>query len=319
MELYKKYRPQTLDDIKGNKVVVQTLKGYDELPHSILLVGNPGCGKTTIGRIIAHDMLGCKGIDYKELDSAVFRGIDTVREVRKQMQYSAVESDCRVWLIDEVHMLGTGGNSPKNAAQQALLKSLEDTPEHVYFILCTTNPEMLIPTIKDRCTTLKVENLSDDSMGSLLKDITKQEEKRLYKKVKQQIIQDAQGHPRRALKVLEKVLCLDDKRLMLKAAVAEGIKVSKTNELCQALLKGFEWKKVSKILKGLKAESPENIRQSVMGYLTAGILDQWAFNYSFDPGYIISWFYDKNTYDTGFNGIVFCCYCISEEVESPYI
>lgn len=317
MELYKKYRPKTLDQIVGNQQIIKILKGYDKLPQSILLTGNPGCGKTTVGRIIANNLLNCSGLDFIELDSAVFRGIDTVREIRKQMLYTSKRNRC--WLMDEVHMLGTGGNSPKNAAQQALLKSLEDTPKNTFIILCTTNPEMLIPTIRDRCTTLKLENLTDEQMGVLIKSVTKKEKKKLFVTVKKQIIQDAQGHSRRALKVLEKVLCLREKDLMLKAAISEGIKISKTNELCQALLKGFEWKKISNILKGLKTESAENIRQSIMGYLTAGIIDQWAFKYSVDPAYILSWFYDKNTYDTGFNGIVFCCYCICQEIESPYI
>ena len=99
-------------------------------------------------------MLGCRGGDYREIDSADFRGIDTIREIRKQIQYLPIESDCRMWLLDEVHML----TAP---AQEALLKALEDTPKHVYFALCTTEPQKLIKTIKGRCTHYTVDLLNE--------------------------------------------------------------------------------------------------------------------------------------------------------------
>ena len=132
MSLYLQYRPIELSQLKGNADIVATLEGMldnrTSCPHAFLLHGPTGCGKTTIGRIIASS-LGCKDSDFTEVDSADFRGIDTIREIRKSSQFMPTHGDVRVWLIDECHKM-------TNDAQNALLKILEDTPTHIYFVLC---------------------------------------------------------------------------------------------------------------------------------------------------------------------------------------
>jgi DNA polymerase-3 subunit gamma/tau len=315
MELYKKYRPQSLKEIHGNKETVNsltTLFEKNELPHSILLTGPKGCGKTTLGRIIKNE-LGCRDFDYKELDTAVFRGIDTVRDIRQQMMFSPVQSPCRVWLLDEVHSLGRGADSAKNEAQNAFLKSLEDTPEHVYFILCTTNPEMLISTIKSRCVEFKVQALSDMEMTGLIKKVLKKEKEQIPSSVTKSIVKYAEGSPRNALQLLEKVFHLNDEKEMLYLVKSESQdQAGAVNALCQALLKGEKWDKVKGILSALKNDDPESIRRGIIGYAGAVLL-----NGNESASLILGWFLYKNTYDSGFPLITQFCYNIVTGIEPP--
>lgn len=298
--LYTKYRPATLDSVYGNEGVVDSIRGLlanlDSAPHSYLLTGPTGCGKTTVGRIISN-LLGCVGADYIEIDSADFRGIDTVREVRKQAFYKPLEGRCRVWLVDECHKL-TGD------AQNALLKILEDPPKHVYFILATTDPQKLIPTIKGRCVTYQMSQLNDTQMYRLLRKIVKKEGEELEKEVYDQIIQDSLGHPRNAINVLEQVLkSPSETRVELAKRSAE--EQSQVIELCRALIGGKRWKEISLILTGLKDQDPESIRRAVLGYCQTVLLSKDDMKAGLIMEYMIEPFYN-----TGFPGLVFACYSI---------
>ena len=176
MSLFNKYRPTSFDEIKGNKQIISSLPELlqkDDRPHSFLIHGPTGCGKTTIGRIIANE-LGCVGSDFREVDSADFRGIDTIREIRKNSLFKPLEGKVRVWLIDECNKL-------TNDAQNALLKILEDSPPHVYFVLCTTDPQKLIPAIKGRCAQYQVAPLLERELFGLLRKIARDEGETLEK------------------------------------------------------------------------------------------------------------------------------------------
>ena len=299
MSLYHKYRPTTFDEIIGNTDVVASLKAVlrkEDKPHSFLFHGPTGCGKTTLGRIVATE-LGCKGSDFREVDSADFRGIDTIREIRRVSGYKAIEGSCRVWLLDECHKLS-------NDAENALLKALEDTPSHIYYILATTDPEKLIPTIKGRCAQFQVGLLNESEMMTLLRRVVKAEGESLQKIVYEQIILDSQGHPRNALQILEQVLAVEpDKRLAVAQKSAET--QSQTIELCRALLNNSGWKLVASILKELKQEDPESVRRAVLGYcnsvLLAGENERAAklMEMMLEP-----------TYNTGWPGITFACYAV---------
>lgn len=301
--LYLKYRPNTLDEIVGNEEVVQLLKNQlsgnsnQPLPRAILFHGPTGCGKTTLGRILARE-LGVKGADLCEIDSADFRGIDAIREIRKQSAYKPLESPYRVWILDEVHRL-TGD------AQSALLKALEDTPAHVIYILCTTDPQKLLPTIRGRCAQYQVRQLTDDEMMALLRRIVKAEKESLRKEVYTQIIQDAMGHPRNALQILAQVLSVSEEQ-RLKVARRTAELQSKTIELCRALITHASWKKVSSILKGLKNEDPEGIRRAVLGYCQAILLGDRP-----DPAAaMVIQEFTEPFFNTGFPGLTYACYCI---------
>jgi DNA polymerase-3 subunit gamma/tau len=300
MSLYQKYRPDSLDQVKGNAEIIQTLKNMlskpESCPHAFLLTGPTGCGKTTLGRIIAKE-LGCIGSDYREIDSADFRGIDTVREVRRNSQYKGAEGSTRVWLIDECH-------SMTKDAQEALLKILEDTPAHVYFILCTTEPQKLKETLKGRCSLFQVTTLSESQLFGLLRRIVRDEQETLEKEIYDTIIQESLGHPRNAIQILEQVLNtpIDQRK---EIAIKSAAEIVQSIELCRALIRNAAWKEISSILTGLKDQEPEEIRRQVLGYCQAILLK------SDNPlcGLIMEMFIEP-FYNTGFPGLVFACYSI---------
>jgi DNA polymerase-3 subunit gamma/tau len=299
MSLYNKYRPLSLDKIKGNENLIdsiQTLVAKEDPPHAFLLTGPTGCGKTTIARIIAS-MLDCNGGDLKEMDSAQFRGIDSVREIRSNSSYKALEGKNRGWLIDECHKL-----TPD--AQNAALKILEDPPPHVFFFLCTTEPEKLIDTIKGRCIVIKVQTLNDAEMFKLLREVARAEKVKLEQEIFDQIIQDSFGHPRNALNILEQVLSASPEK-RLNVAKQTALEQTESIALCQALLKDSPWKMVSNILKGLSGLEPENVRRHVLGYCSAVLL-----NKDNPKAAIIIEAMIPSVYYTGWPGLVFACYTI---------
>ena len=314
-----KYRPKSFETFLGNEETVKsltTLLKRDKLPNSIMITGPRGSGKTTLGRILKKE-LGCSKHDYKEMDSAVFNGIDTVRKIREELIYTPKKGDVKVYLIDEVHMLGVGGDSKKNKAQSAMLKSLEEPPDYVYFILITTNPEMVISTIRSRCTEFTVSGLSKEDTYLLLKKICKKEKAEVGVKIFKKIYSISQGLPRDSISLLSKVIHLETEKKMLRMLQAENLQENAViKDLCQELMKGGEtggdWDKVRKILKGLKDKKPEDIRRAVLGYANATLL-----NGNGHASYILGWMLYKPTYDSGFPLITQFCFNIVNRIEPP--
>jgi DNA polymerase-3 subunit gamma/tau len=305
MALYHKYRPDSFEKIIGNEDAITALQSTlkkDDKPHAFLIHGETGCGKTTLGRIIAKE-LDCKGLDFREVDSADFRGIDTIRDIRKQSVFKPLESPCRVWLLDECHKLSVD-------AMNALLKALEDPPPTVYYILCTTDPQKLLTTIRGRCSQYKVNPLKDKQTFRLLRKVVSGENEKLQKVVYEQIIQDSSGHPRNALQILDQVLAVEpDKRL--KVATQQAELQSQTIELCRALMSKSPWSKIKNILSGLKDnENPETIRRQILGYCSAILLKSMNFQAA-----MIMEEFEEPLYDIGWPGVVLNCYRIicSEE------
>ena len=301
MSLYLQYRPDSLEAIRGNTTTVSKLQGLlknrDKFPHTILLQGMTGCGKTTIGRIIANE-LGCKGNDYREINSGDFRGIDTVRDISKACEYKPLEGPCRVYLIDECHKM-------TNDAQNAFLKRLEDTPKHIYFILCTTDPGKLIAAVKNRCSTFQVDPLTDVQMKGLLKGVARKEGESLNDEILSQIVQDSLGQPRKALVILEQVLSVSEEE-RLEVAKQTAIQETQVIELCRVLLKkGASWKEVSSILVSIQEQDPEDIRRMVLGYCKSVLLK------SDNPtaGLIMDFFIEP-FYNSGFPGLIHACYSV---------
>ena len=310
MALYHKYRPRTFRKFVGNKSTVRSLKELfkrerESIPHAFLFHGPTGCGKTTLARIVSK-MLGCKGADYIESDSADYRGIDTIRAIRRNMNYAPLEGKCRVWVLDECHQLSID-------AQNALLKALEDTPNHVYFILCTTDPQKLLSTIRGRCHQYELTPLTDSQMRELLNRVIRSEKKEVPESVLEQIIIDSMGRPRNSLQILDKVLDLPQ-REMLEAAKQEAAKEAVVIDLCRALVSGKgSWKKISKILGELKEknENPESVRLSIYHYCGAVLLR----NDRPDLAVIMD-FLDEPVYSKGFAGLVHGLYSAFLELKN---
>lgn len=268
MELYRKYRPNGFDDIVGNESTINSLKKeLEHGSHTFLFVGPAGCGKTTLARIVAKEV-GAGDLSIREINSAENRGIDTAREILEQMRYNPSDGSSMVWILDEMHMI-------TNAGQNALLKALEEVPESVYFMLCTTDPQKLITPLKSRCSIINVSPLKDDEMKYLLKRTARSEGVKLNPDVCNKIIELAQGGSRKALKLLAKVLYLDndeDKFAVLKSE--DFSENEETIELCRALLKkGSTLQSLSAILKTLNVTDAEKVRMAVMGYMNAVILN----------------------------------------------
>jgi len=298
MGLYQKYRPKTFDEVKGNRSIITTLRSMlqdkETMPHTFLFHGKTGTGKTTLARILTSE-LDCALSNISEIDSAQFRGIDTVRDIRKNSQFATLGGGIKVYIIDEVQKMTSD-------AQNAFLKILEDTPRHVFFILCTTELNSLLPTIRGRCSQFQTEPLDDTDMEDLLVSVAEQENDTLDREVLDQIIMDSQGLPRNALVTLEQVLNTPVKK-RLHVARQSAIEQSESIALCRALMKGDSWKTISEILKGLKQQDAESVRRVVLGYASAVLL-----NKSDSVAGIILECFENPTYNMGFPGLVLACY-----------
>lgn len=270
MELYKKYRPKTLDEVVGQPEAVGVLSKLlkkKEVPHTLLLSGPSGVGKTTIARIL-RDELDCSETDFCEINAANERGIDKVRDIDGKMRLSPLMGSCRIYLYDECHRLTSD-------AQTALLKMLEDTPPHVYFFLCTTDPKELLPTIRSRCTEVKLRSLTHKEVCTVVRDVisieTGEPEGDLGEVI-EKIAELAGGGARKALVLLHQVWNLGSIEEQLEALQKADTEKAAV-DLARALVDGGNtWKQVAAILKGLADEDPEQIRRAVLGYATAVLL-----------------------------------------------
>jgi DNA polymerase III gamma/tau subunit len=278
-------------------ILSKMLSDPKKCPHSFLIHGPTGCGKTTIARIIAKS-LNCTDLDLIELNNADVRGIDTIREIIKNSQFLPMSNANRAWILDETHKLSSD-------AQNALLKVLEDTPQSVYFVLCTTDPQKLLPTIRGRCMQLQVKPLGDAQLSGLIKRIAREEGEQLAPEVIEQVVMDSLGHPRNAIQILEKVLNIEpDRRLEVAKQTAEA--QSKTIELCRALMKGAGWKEVRSIFNGLMDQEPEDIRRAIMGYFQAVLLK--------DDSVLAATVLEEmlGQFNTGFPGLIYACFAITK-------
>lgn len=298
MSFHIKYRPTNFEEVQGNRTMILALenmiKDSENCPHAFLFHGETGTGKTTLARIVAKE-LGCTGSDIVEIDTAQFRGIDTIRDLRKSAKYTPLGGGNRVFIIDEIHKM-TGD------AQNAFLKLLEDAPKHIYFILCTTDPNSLLKTIRGRCSQFQTSPLTDKQLSNLLLRITEEEGKEISQEILEQIILDSQGLPRNALQILEQVLNVPENR-RLKVAQKAAIEQTESIELCRLLIKGSSWDKVKTILKGLKTQDAESVRRVVLGYASSVLLN----GDNSQAGLILECF-EEPFYNIGFPGLVLATY-----------
>jgi len=209
MSLYRKYRPQNFADVIGQEKVVEVLEAIiktDKIAHAYLFAGSRGTGKTSIARIFAR-AIGTAPSDLYEIDAASNRGIDEVRELREAVRTLPFESKYKVYIIDEVHMLTT-------PAFNALLKTLEEPPPHVVFILATTEKHKLPETIISRCQTYIFNRPSEVQVEQLLAHVIKEEGYKAEQGSLNFISMLSEGSFRDALTILEKCVAISKNKVV---------------------------------------------------------------------------------------------------------
>ena len=174
----------------------------------------------------------------------------------------------------------------------------------MYFILCTTDPQKLIPTLRGRCSQFEVKPLSEQLLSGLLRRIAREEGHQLESEVLAQIIETSQGRPRNAIQILEQVLNVPpEKRLEIAKKDLEN--QTQIIELCRALVNGSGWNTVSRILSGLKDQEAEDIRRVVLKYCQSVLL-----NGKNDKAAAVLEAFLQPMYDVGFPGVVYACYSV---------
>ncbi len=220
--LYRKFRPTEFEDVKGQEHIVTTLKNQikaDRIGHAYLFCGTRGTGKTTVAKIFAkavnceHPVDGspcgecpsCRAIadgssmNVIEIDAASNNGVDNIRQIREEVSYRPTEGKYKVYIIDEVHMLSTG-------AFNALLKTLEEPPSYVIFILATTEAHKIPITILSRCQRYDFHRISIDTIAARLSDLMQQEKVDVDEKAIRYVAKAGDGSMRDALSLLDQCI-----------------------------------------------------------------------------------------------------------------
>ncbi|MCM1044078.1 MAG: DNA polymerase III subunit gamma/tau [Candidatus Gastranaerophilales bacterium] len=240
--LYRKFRPDTFQDVKGQDHIVTTLKNQlkaNRIGHAYLFTGTRGTGKTTVAKILAktvncenpadgspcRECRSCKAIaagasmDVVEIDAASNNGVDNIREIVDEVSYSPAEGKYKVYIIDEVHMLSIG-------AFNALLKTLEEPPSYVIFILATTEVHKLPVTILSRCQRYDFKRISIDTIADRLRELMETEQVQVEDKALRYIAKTADGSLRDALSLLDQCIAFN---------LGEGLTYDKTLEVLGAV------------------------------------------------------------------------------------
>lgn len=272
-----KYRPQELDEFFGNEELIESLENLfkrdkKDLPHSFLFTGISGGGKTTLAFIISK-MLGCEKSEIKYFNSADDRGIDFVRGIREDMSYSPMFGKIKVYIFDECHKITSD-------ALSAMLLMTENPPEHVYFILCTSEPIKLSEADKRRLHIYNVEPIDFGELESLLGCIIENENiENFPENIIPLIIENSNGSAGIAVKLLDQIMDVRDNYETVKKIIEQTSTENDkdTIDLCRLIVTNKldseqKWTKCKEILKKIKKE-PEYVRYGILAYLNKVMLN----------------------------------------------
>lgn len=257
--LYRKYRPKTLEDVCGQETIVKILKNSirkNEINHAYLFAGPRGTGKTSIAKIFAK-IVNCENLkdcvpcekctsctqtnnsDIIEIDAASNNGVDEIRELRNKVNLVPSYGKYKVYIIDEVHMLTVG-------AFNALLKTLEEPPSHVIFVLATTDPQKIPETILSRCQRLDFKKISNDAIVENLDKIAKKEKIKIEKEALYEIARLSDGGMRDSIGMLDQAKAYSEDEINLKDI--HDINGTLTDVDMQELILDISESKLEKIL-----------------------------------------------------------------------
>lgn len=299
MSLYHKHRPTSLKAMHGNKAALHSLanelaKPIDAMNHYFLLTGLSGCGKTTLARIIA-ETVGADPGDIHEINATVYNKKEDAEELAQKLSFFPMYGPLTVYFIDEVQICTSGW-------WNIMLKYLEDTPKHVVFILGTSEAHKVrglnSGAAFNRACHVEVRPLTAKQMFALLDDVISAEGITVPDEHIQAVVNAADGSPRQALTMLEKVIpakSLKDVESLL-ATAGNAEESAEIKDLCNALMKGHSFATAAKILAKLRNQEPETIRRGVIGYLSsvalsngdkrlADIVGIWAEHTTYDSGF----------------------------------
>ena len=255
--LYRKYRPESFEEVIGQDHIVKAISGSLEqgkVAHAYLLCGPRGTGKTTIARIIAKE-LGTSQNDIYEMDAASNRGIDDVREIRENVRTLPFDSKYKIYILDEVHMF-------TKDAWNALLKTIEEPPEHVIFILATTELEKIPETIISRCQSFVFKKPNDAILSKVVINVAKKEGYNLEEGGAELIALLADGAFRDALGTLQKVISFSKDKL-IKIKEIEEITGAPNTTLVESFLDALATKDIEKGFLSIERAVNQNIDMEV--------------------------------------------------------
>ena len=264
--LYRKFRPGEFEDVKGQDHISKTLQNQikaDRIGHAYLFCGTRGTGKTSVAKIFAkavnceHPVNGspcgvcdsCKAIssgtsmNVIEIDAASNNGVDNIREIREEVAYRPTEGKYKVYIIDEVHMLSIG-------AFNALLKTLEEPPEYVIFILATTEAHKIPITILSRCQRYDFKRITIDTIAARLADLMQKENIEVEEKAIRYVAKAADGSMRDALSILDQCIAFYLGQKLTYDNVLEVLGAVDT-EVFSRLLRELLERNVAKVMKSL--------------------------------------------------------------------
>lgn len=263
--LHVKYRPKTFKDVLGQDVVVDSIISALKAKarqHAWMFTGGAGTGKTTLSRILA-DEFEVSAANIIEVNAAVTTGVDDIRTLLGPLRYQGFgTAPNKAIIMDECHRLS-------KQAWDAMLKDVEEAPEHIYWFFCTTEDGKVPKTIMTRCQAYSLRPVKYDVIMDLLEDVCDAEKLDVPGKILGMVAQACEGSPRQALTMLAKVQGCTDER------DAEDLLESATEnaeviELCQMLIRGeLSWGRMVDTLQGLPEISPESVRIIITTYMAA--------------------------------------------------
>jgi len=261
MALYRKYRPQNFDEIRGDQDIVQVLRAAvqsGKIAHAYLFSGSRGTGKTTMARILARE-LRTDEQDVYEMDAASNRGIDEIRELRDGVATLPFSSKYKFYIIDEAHAL-------TRDAWGALLKTLEEPPAHAIFVLATTELDRVPETITSRCQTFNFKKPSHEILKNLVLDVAKKEGASLSPAGAELIAMMGEGAFRDTLGILQKVLTVSKDNKLTEEEVGSVVGAPR-GELVNAFLQALAAKDISAAIEAFHNASHNGSEPKVFALL----------------------------------------------------